>query len=213
MVLSVLDSIKDAFSGPVVIVGTILGAIAVMIFIFSALIKSKKKIILVQCLAHIFLAISEGISKLFSAIVQEVISLTRNIAVYFNKNPKWFNISLISLGTGLGIYANIFGENFFTPWQGIDIQGWYAYLPVIANLQFSIIMMNPNLGAKWLKLAVGLNGVLWSVSFLIQGGAVLLSGILNAISGIVNLVAFFIIIIRERKNKNENLEENVNINE
>lgn len=208
---AIIEAIKESFSSPIVTAGTILGTLAILVFLTSAFIKNKKILSLYQCLAHIFLIVSEGVSKLFSAVIQEITSLTRNLTVYFGKNFKWVNIVLISVATGLGIYANIFGTNFFHPWKGVDLQSWYSYLPVIANLQFSIVIMTPSLSSKWVKLSLGLNGTLWATCFLIQGGAVLFSGVLNGISGIVNFTMFAITYFKEKKNFDKVIiEENIN---
>ena len=72
-------------SGPLEIIATILSTIAVVIFIIAATLKSKNKVILSQSVAHVFLIFSEAVSGAWSSIVQDSISLVRNVCVYFKK--------------------------------------------------------------------------------------------------------------------------------
>ena len=188
-------------SGPLEIIATILSTIAVVIFIIAATLKSKNKVILSQSVAHVFLIFSEAVSGAWSSIVQDSISLVRNVCVYFKKNTKVVNIILITVGAVVGIYANIFTENFFTPWKGINLGPWYGFLPVIANLEYSVVILKKDIKVKWIKLSFAISSFLWAITFILMGKALILSGILNLITGVVALVSFIKIII-----KKENIE-------
>ena len=177
-------------SGPLEIIATILSTIAVIIFIIAATLKSKNKVILSQSVAHIFLVFSEAVSGAWSSIVQDSISLVRNVCVYFKKNTKVVNIILITVGAVVGIYANIFTDNFFTPWKGISLGPWYGYLPVIANLEYSVVILKKDIDVKWIKLSFAVSSFLWGITFILMGKALILSGILNFATGAVALVSF-----------------------
>ena len=69
-----------------------------VMFIISAAIKSKKKVLINQSAAQVFLIFSEAVSHAWSSIIQDVVALVRNILVYFKKNTKNINILLIVLG-------------------------------------------------------------------------------------------------------------------
>ncbi len=181
-------------------VATIFSTLAVIVFIVSVTFKNKNKILIIQVLSHILLGIGEFISKAWASIVQEVISIIRNILVYFHKNTKLINYILIILGVLIGLYCGLMGQNTFTPWKGWDPAKWYGYLPVIANLEYSIVVCNSKLNAKWLKLALAISSWLWGLSFMLQGAGLFLSGILNAINGCAAFIAF----IRMSIHKNEN---------
>ena len=180
-------------------ISPIFSSLAILIFIISSLLKTKKNILLIQGLGHILLAISEFISNAWASIVQEIISLTRNGLVYFKKNTKVVNTVLIVLGVVIGIYCGIMGTNTFTPWKGIDPAKWYGYLPIIANLEYSIVVCDNRLNAKWLKLSFAISSLLWAISFMMQGSGLFLSGLLNAILGCIAFGAFIKMCIKEKK--------------
>ena len=177
-------------SGPLEIVATILSTIAVIIFIIAATLKNKNKVILSQSVAHVFLIFSEAVSGAWSSIVQDSISLVRNACVFFKKNTKVVNIVLITIAALVGIYANIFSTNFFTPWKGISLSPWYGYMPVIANLEYSIVVLKKDIDVKWIKLSFAISSFLWGTTFILMGKALVLSGILNLGTGIVSLISF-----------------------
>ena len=91
----------------------------------------------------------------------------------------------------------VFGSNFFTPWKGAELSPWYGYLPVLANLEYSIVILKKDINIKWIKLSFGISCFLWGITFLIMGKALIISGILNMITGIVSVVSF----IKLNKNK------------
>ena len=180
-------------------VSTIFSSLAILIFVFSSMLPSKNKIIIVQCLGHILLGIGEFISNAFSSIIQEIISITRNVLVYFNKNTKIVNLLLISLGVLFGTYCAFFGTNTFTPWKGLDKIHWYSFLPIIANLEYSIVVMAKNLDVKWLKLSFAISSFLWATCFMLQGAGLFISGVLNAINGTCALISFIRLSILEKR--------------
>lgn len=198
-----LLSIKEFLpSGPLEIIATVLSTVAVIIFIIAATLKSKNKVILSQSVAHIFLVFSEAVSGAWSSIVQDSISIVRNVFVYFKKNTKVVNIILITLAAVVGIYANIFSTNFFTPWKGVSLSPWYGYFPVIANLEYSIVVLKKDIDVKWIKLSFAISSFLWGITFILMGKGLILSGILNLGTGIVSLGSF--ISLSKNKTNNEN---------
>lgn len=181
---------------------TIFSSLAIIIFIFSACLQSKKNILLVQVLGHILLGIGEFISNAFSSIIQEIISITRNILVYFNKNTKIVNLILIAIGVIFGGYCALFGKNTFTPWKGMDEIHWYSFLPIIANFEYSVAVMIDDISVKWLKLSFSISSFMWAVCFMIQGAGLFISGFLNGLNGCAALIAFIKLQCKEHKEKN-----------
>ena len=181
------------------IVAAVLSTIAVGLFIISAIFKRKNEVLLSQSIAHIFLIFSECVSGAWSSVVQDAISIIRNITIYFKKNTKIVNIVLIVTATVVGIYANLFTTNFFTPWKGLNFSKWYCYLPVIANLEYSVVLLQRNIKLKWIKLSFGISSLLWGTQFVLMGKALLISGILNIITGIVSLVAFVSLCVKKEE--------------
>lgn len=187
MLLSLFDQMIP--SNAIGWIGTIISTIAVITFIVSSGFNNKKLILLIQSVGHVLLGISEFLSKSFSSIVQEIISITRNVFVYFGKNTKIVNYVLISAGVIFGTYCCIFGLNWFHPTRGVDF-AWYNILPIIANAEYSIVVMKEGLDVKWIKLSFAVSSYLWALCFMLTGPGLFFSGFLNAINGTVALVAF-----------------------
>ena len=178
-------------SGPLEIVATILSSLAMVMFIVAAAIKNKKKVIVNQTIAQVFMIFSEIVSNAWSSIIQDLVALVRNVFVYYKKNTKKVNIILIVVGLVIGIYANIFTSNFFTPWKGVELSPWYGYLPVIANFEYSVVILKKDINVKWIKLSFAVSCFLWGITFLIMGKALIVSGVMNVITGIISLISFF----------------------
>lgn len=187
MLLSIINQMIP--SNAIGWIGTIISTIAVITFIVSSGFDNKNLILKIQCVGHVLLGISEFLSKSFSSIVQEIISITRNVFVYFGKNTKIVNYVLISAGIIFGTYCCILGQNWYKPWNGIDF-AWYNILPIFANAEYSIIVMKEGLDVKWIKLSFAVSSYLWALCFMLTGPGLFFSGFLNAINGTVALVAF-----------------------
>lgn len=195
-------------SGALEIVATILSSLAMIMFIVAAAIKNKKKVIVNQTVAQTFMIFSEIVSGAWSSIIQDAVALVRNVFVYYKKNTKKVNITLIVIGLVIGIYANIFTSNFFTPWKGVMLSPWYGYLPVIANFEYSIVILKKDISVKWIKLSFAISCFLWGITFLIMGKALIVSGIMNIVTGIVSMASF--ISLGRKENVIEEIEENHN---
>lgn len=156
----------------------VIGGIAMVIFLLSTLIKEKKNLLKVESVAHLLLIISEALNKTFSSIVQEVISIIRNIFIIFGKTNKIIMVLLLSIATILGIVFNIL----------VDNNSWIGYLPIIANLEFGLCAFL-NIKDKYLKLSLCLSNILWAIFFIISGNY--LSGGFNIASSIFSLISFF----------------------
>lgn len=177
---------------PLDLIGMILGGVAMFVFLISSFLKTKKQILLDQTCAHVILAISEALMKTYSSIVQEMVSIIRNISVLLGKNTKWLNIFLVAFGAVFGLVANIL-------W---DDNSWYGYLPIIANLEYSIVIISPLKSEKYLKLSLSLSCYLWAIFFIVTRNY--LAGGFNLVTGTIALVAS-IILFTKKENK-DNLE-------
>lgn len=184
------------FMSTIGIIGNIVGGIAMSIFLVSSFLKTKKQILSFQSVAHVLLAISEALMQTFSSIVQEAVSLIRNISVILGKNTKWLNIFLVSFGTIFGIVANIV-------WDG---NSWIGYLPVFANLEYAIVVVSNTNSQKVLKISLGISSLLWAVFFLVSANY--LAGCFNTATGSIALITGIVLTIKDLRNKNKTEEAN-----
>lgn len=194
----------------VLIIANVLSFIGNTMFTLSALLKSKRKILLFQSSNHVLAIVSEYLTNAFSAMAQESISLVRNFIFLFikdNKKMLKFIISILLLVTGatLGVLLNIY----------LSDNVWYGYLPVLGNLVYSsfvilAFMLNVNELNSVLIIKIGLfvNSILWGI----YGYFVMLYPILifNAINTVFCVISFVRVMIIKKKVKNSiNNEENM----
>ena len=110
-----------------VIAGNVCSIGAMISDSYSGTRKNEKGILLAQCVSQIFYAAGSIILKGYSATVQNVVTIFRNIyAVYgkHNKAVEWFFVLLPFV---LGFVFNN--------------RGLLGVLPVVANLQYSLTMV------------------------------------------------------------------------
>jgi len=194
----------------VLIIANVLSFIGNTMFTLSALLKSRRKILLFQSSNHVLAIVSEYLTNAFSAMAQESISLVRNFIFLFikdNKKMLKFIISILLLITGatLGVLLNIY----------LSDNVWYGYLPVLGNLVYSsfvilAFMLNVNELNSVLIIKIGLfvNSILWGI----YGYFVMLYPILifNAINTVFCVISFIRVMIIKKKVKNSiNNEENM----
>ena len=194
----------------VLIIANVLSFIGNTMFTLSALLKSKRKILLFQSSNHVLAIVSEYLTNAFSAMAQESISLVRNFIFLFikdNKKMLKFIISILLLVTGatLGVLLNIY----------LSDNVWYGYLPVLGNLVYSsfvilAFMLNVNELNSVLIIKIGLfvNSILWGI----YGYFVMLYPILifNAINTVFCVISFIRVMIIKKKVKNSiNNEEDM----
>ena len=176
----------------VLIIANIISFVGNTLFTISALLKSKRKILIFQSINHGLAIVSEYMMDAFSAMAQESVSLTRNFILLFLKIKNEFvkfilNIICVIVAVSLGVTLNIL----------LNDNVWYGYLPVLGNLFYSsgviIAFMIKNNALKsemFIKIGLLINSVLWAL----YGYYVLLYPIM--IFNIINIVFCIISIIR-----------------
>lgn len=111
--------------------------------------KKYKEIMAVQIVSQFFYAASSIALKGYSSTVQNVVAVFRNLAAMKNIKSRVLEWVLILAGVVLGIIFNNRG-----------LLGW---LPVIANLEYSIAVFKLKDNEKYLKAAFIINMVMYAV--------------------------------------------------
>ena len=99
------------------------------------------------------------------AAVQNVVSIVRNFAAALDVKSKLLEWLLVILGVVLGIAFNNLG--------------WIGYLPVIANLQYTLVVFFVRENERALKVSFLISAIFFSVFSL---------AILNFVGVVTNLV-------------------------
>lgn len=111
--------------------------------------KTSRDVLLMQSLSQLIYGIGALVLRGYSAVVQNVISIVRNVAALCSGCPRAVEWLLIGLGVGLGLLVNNLGP-----------VGW---LPVLANLQYSWAVFQFRENQYALKVAFLVNAVLYAV--------------------------------------------------
>ena len=183
------------------IIANVLSFIGNSLFTISAILKSKKKIVLFQTGNYIFAIVAETMTKAYAGLVQESVALLRNIILLFVKDNKIaklvVSISCVLIGMVVGVILNV----------TLSDNVWFGYLPIAGSLIYSsvviivfMISMNPVNAELTLKYGLLVNSILWATYGWFAG--------LYPIMGfnIVNVILCIISIVRAYKIKKSSNE-------
>ena len=183
------------------IIANVLSFIGNSLFTISAILKSKKKIVLFQTGNYVFAIVAETMTKAYAGLVQESVALLRNIILLFVKDNKIaklvVSISCVLIGMVVGVILNV----------TLSDNVWFGYLPIAGSLIYSsvviivfMINMNPVNAELTLKYGLLVNSILWATYGWFAG--------LYPIMGfnIVNVILCIISIVRAYKIKKSSNE-------
>ena len=194
------------------IIANILSFLGNMTFTSSSIFKKKNIILLLQSTAHILSSVAEIINKAYSGLVQELVSLIRDIILVFVKKDQRKIKIIISL---LAVFVgSIIGTilNF-----KLNQNNWYDYLPILATALYTLFLIISEYSTKYQELFIKIGIIFNSIGWIIYTLFYKLypPTIFNSIT-IVTSVITIILFFKNGKNK-ENIEEKIdnkeNINE
>ena len=132
-----------------IIIGNACSLCAMVTDSISGTRKKRSEILAVQMLSQVFYGIGTIVLKGYSSTAQNVVAIFRNLAAMKNIKSKVVEWGLILLGVVLGIVFNNRG-----------LLGW---IPIIANLEYSIAVFRFQENEKWLKIAFIINMLMFFV--------------------------------------------------
>jgi len=162
-----------------VIIGNILSLCAMISDSISGTRKKHSEIMAMQIVSQFFYGASSIVLKGYSSTAQNVVAVFRNLAAMKNVKSKALEWGLILAGVVLGIMFNNRG-----------ILGW---LPIIANLEYSVSVFKFKDNEKALKLAFIINMVMYAIF------SVVIMNYVGAMSCTVIAITTAISIIKEKK--------------
>ena len=141
--------------------------------------KKRGEILAVQIISQVFYAAGSIILKGYSSTVQNAVAVLRNLAAIKNIKSRAVEWILIALGVVFGVVFNNRG-----------LLGW---LPIIANLEYSVAVFRFRDSERGLKLAFLVNAVMYCVfNFMIQNYVGGISCIVVAVTTAVFLIKGFL---------------------
>ena len=149
----------------VLLIANILTFVGTTIATVAALFKDKRRVLFMQSANHVLEIIAQFMSKAYSGMVQEIITLVYSVVILFVKSTKKapkIIVSVLCLIAGLviGIIINVrFSGNV-----------WYGYLPIAAAAIYTVFVIiafladqDEKKGNLLLKIGLMINVSCWSV--------------------------------------------------
>lgn len=157
------------------IVGNVCSLCAMVTDSISGTRKKNSQILAIQCLSQIFYGVGSIILKGYSSTAQNVVAILRNLAAMKQIKSRVVEWTLVAMGVVLGVLFNNRG-----------LLGW---LPIVANLEYSIAIFQFKNNERHLKLAFIINLLMYSVfSCVIQNYVGIVSNLVVAATTIVSLI-------------------------
>ena len=148
-----------------IIVGNVCSLGAMVTDSVSSTRKKRSEILGIQILSQVFYAAGSIILKGYSSTAQNVVAVLRNLAAIKNVRYKTVEWTLILLGVVLGVI-----------WNNRGLLGW---LPIVANLEYSIAMFRFKDNERGLKWSFLINMLMYCVFSVV---------IMNYVGAAANLV-------------------------
>ena len=166
-----------------VIWGNVCSLMAMVTDSVSSTRKTAKGVLLFQSLSQLIYCAGAILLKGYSSAVQNAVSLLRNFVAIRKINSRVVEWILVILGVVLGI--------------GFNNLGLIGYLPVIANLEYTLVVFKYKDNERALKIAF----VICVGMFVIFNVAIL--NIVGACSNLFVMIATLVMLLRKGK-KTEN---------
>lgn len=131
------------------ILGNLCCLLAMITDSFSTTRNKAKEILLIQCLTQLLYCMSSIFLKGYSAAVQNAVSIFRNLLATTQNKNKMIEYFLLLLGVVLGLVFNNLGI--------------IGLLPIIGNLQYTLIVFKYRDNERILKISFLINVVLFII--------------------------------------------------
>ena len=136
-----------------ILIGNICSLCAMVTDSISGTRKKNSQVLGIQILSQAFYGVGSILLKGYSSTAQNVVAVLRNLAAIRNIRSRSVEWILIFLGVALGVIFNNRG-----------LLGW---LPIIANLEYSIAIFRFRSNGRGLKLAFICNSLMFSAFSLV----------------------------------------------
>ena len=148
-----------------IIFGNLCSLLAMVTDTLSGAQKTVKRMLWVQNISQSLYCVGTLALKGYSGAVQNVVSILRNLAGIKKIDSKWVTWFFVVAGVVLGLVFNNIG--------------WVGLLPVIANLQYTLVVFFVRENERALKVSFLISAIFFSVFSL---------AILNFVGVVTNLV-------------------------
>ena len=162
-----------------IVAGNLFSLLATVTDLYSASRKTTRSMLWAQTASQGLLGLSSFVLGGYSAVVQNVVSMIRNITAIGQKSSRLIEYLLIGLGVVLGIIFNNLGAI-----------GW---LPILANLEYSVSVFRFKSNERKLKIAFAV-----CIAFYIAFN-VSISNYIGALSNLAVLATTLLALLKTRR--------------
>ena len=159
-----------------VLAGNLFSALATVTDLASTTFKTTKGMLVMQSVSQGLLGLSSLALGGYSAVVQNAVSIVRNLTAATQKAGKALEITLVVLGVVLGIAFN-----------NLQLIGW---LPIIANLEYSVAVFRFKNNERMLKTAFAVCIILYTVF------NIAIKNYVGAVSNVAVLAATMVALVK-----------------
>ena len=159
-----------------IIVGEIFSLLAALSLAYSTFSNKKNKMILWQAINAVFYGFSNLFLGGYSAVVTNILTLSRNILSVKNKLNKNFTIIICLLMTIVGISVNN--------------KEWLGLLPILASVSYTICVYILK-SAQQMRIALVVNLFQWMIfDFLVKSYPMFIMDVIIIAVTLVNIIRY-----------------------
>ena len=193
--------LQSVINDPLRLSAYIISIVGYLLFAIASGLKKKSHLLITQSTANCLCAIAEGLTGLWSGLVQDALNFIRNLFVLKNWMNKILAILFITLGTGIGIFVFIYDFNH---------AAWWGLLPVFATTQYSIIILIPKVKIPLIKISILISSSCWAVyGFGMNFLPTMAFNILSFVLALISLILYF---VNKKKQIQMDIDSNGEIN-
>ncbi|MCI2046845.1 MAG: YgjV family protein [Faecalibacterium sp.] len=161
----------------VIVFSNVISGLGMLVLFISTFLRDKRQILGVQCVNHACAIVADTLLKGYSGLVQDVISLTRNLVVLAGRQTRFLKVFFVAAGLLLGMAFNN--------------RGLVGLLPVLAGTEYAIVVVREGTTERALKWAIVVSTLCWAIYSVV---------LLNFVSGAANLATMLSALIYLFKN-------------
>ena len=194
------------FTNPVVLIAYIISTLGFILFTLASALKRKEKILTLQSIGNLLCGVSEIMTQAWAGLAQDAVNFLRNVFVLSKKMTKVLSVIFIVLAFGVGMLVIILDLNSTNP-KTVQ-NAWYGLLPMFATVEYSIIVLIPNVKVSLIKISLMVSSTCWAIyGMIIRLYTITVFNVITFILSVTTLIVYFV------KNKKTKQVEDVNLDE
>lgn len=165
------------------LIGNGISLIAMVVMFISALRRDKRKILIDQTINYGLFFAADIVLRGYSGAVQDALSGLRHILVLRGKQSRALNAAFIAAFVTIGLLVND--------------KGIVGLLPIVASVEYTLVVMRPNVSTTAIKLSMAFCMLLWAIY------AFTLHNYVNVVSNTITMISSLYALCMDRRRQNK----------